>query len=396
MTPVLDNARAGAAGTDAPSAAGPPEAGRGESAGAARPGWSRGRVLRGLAAAAVGATVLVLGLPVISGANWSQTASVLARVSGEQVVLLGVVWLAGLWVHTIALSAAMPGLSHSRAFYLNLTGSAASNVIPLGGAAGTAVNYWSCREWGFSKTAFVRWALVTNLFDNALRLVLPATAAVWMALSSRQVEGGLLGTAVTSLVVVAAYLGVAWLLLERDWADRLLERSARRWAERLGVDTSGQPWAPRVATFREETKVLLRRATGWLVLGKTAYAASQAWLLWLCLIALGDVPPVQAAFAAFAVERALSLAVVTPGGSGVVELGTAGVLVALGVDGAHAAAAVLLYRAYTFLAEVPGGALLLVATLVRRRLQPGGRGPRAQERRTGAATARHTGTGASR
>ena len=70
--------------------------------------------------------------------------------------------------------------------------------------------------------------------------------------------------------------------------------------------------------------------------------------------------------AAFAVERVLTLVVLTPGGAGLAETGTVGVLVAFGVDPASAVAGVLLYRLFTFALEIPvGGAAALGWLLTR-------------------------------
>jgi uncharacterized protein (TIRG00374 family) len=105
--------------------------------------------------------------------------------------------------------------------------------------------------------------------------------------------------------------------------------------------------------------------------GKAGYAVLQAFLLWLCLRWLGgDVSP-AVAFAAYAAERVLSLAVLTPGGSGVVEVGMTGVLVAFGVEPAVAAAAVLVYRALVVGMEVPTGGAAMGWWLVSRRRSQG-------------------------
>jgi uncharacterized membrane protein YbhN (UPF0104 family) len=105
---------------------------------------------------------------------------------------------------------------------------------------------------------------------------------------------------------------------------------------------------------------LVATAWGRLTVGKMLYALAQAWLLWLCLDFMGERPMLAIAFAAFAAERVLSLAVVTPGATGIVELGMTGFLVRMGTDPVHAAAAVLLYRTFVVGMEVPvGGAGLL-------------------------------------
>jgi uncharacterized protein (TIRG00374 family) len=101
--------------------------------------------------------------------------------------------------------------------------------------------------------------------------------------------------------------------------------------------------------------------------GKLAYAALQAVLLWLCFRVIGAEVHPAVIGAAFAVERILTMAAITPGATGIVELGMVGVLVALGVEAAPAAAGVLLYRAFIFGMEIPVGGLAFGAWLVRTR-----------------------------
>ena len=67
-----------------------------------------------------------------------------------QLVALVALWALGLLSHTVTLTAALPTLTHRRALTLSLTGSAVANVLPLGGAAGIALNYRMTRHWGFT------------------------------------------------------------------------------------------------------------------------------------------------------------------------------------------------------------------------------------------------------
>ncbi len=60
------------------------------------------------------------------------------------------------------------------------------------------------------------------------------------------------------------------------------------------------------------------------------YLALQAALLWTCLHMLGNQFTGAAVLTAFAVDRLLTAVPLTPGGSGVVEAGTAAALIALG------------------------------------------------------------------
>ena len=91
-----------------------------------------GRVGTVAVPAAGGLALVAFGGPLVAGINWASV---------------------GLWVQTVAIAAVLPGLSPSRAFFLNLAASAASNLVPLGGTAGTALNYGTCRRWDSRLTA---------------------------------------------------------------------------------------------------------------------------------------------------------------------------------------------------------------------------------------------------
>ena len=334
------------------------------------PGGGRGgrRAARLLVSAALATGIVAVALPRVAGARWDDIAHALASVSLAQLVLLGLVWLAGLWVHTPALTAALPGLSHRRALLLNLTGSFVSNLLPLGGAAGTVANWRMARSWGFASPAFARWALVTNLFDTALKLALPGVALLWLAAAGLG-TGGTVGTAAyVGLGLLTAVVLGAWLVARDDravtWAGRCADRVGARF---LVLRPPPEGYAARAAAFRRDSAALVAAGWGRMAAGKLAYAFLQAALLWLSLRVLGSWVSPAVVLAAFAVERILSMVVITPGATGVVEVGMTGVLAALGVDPTAAAAGVLLYRAFTFGMEIPVGGLSMLAWSVRGR-----------------------------
>lgn len=334
------------------------------------PGGGRGgrRAAKLLASGALATGILALALPRVTGAQWDDIAHALTSLSSAQLVLLTIVWLAGLWAHTPALTAALPGLSHRRALLLNLTGSFVSNLLPLGGAAGTVANWRMARSWGFASPAFARWALVTNLFDTTLKLALPGIALLWLAAAGVD-AGGAVGVAAYVGLGLLTAVGVAlWLLARDDRAVTGLGRLADRVCSHVRVlRPPVEGYATRAAMFRSDSAALV--ASGWwrMASGKIAYAALQAGLLWLSLRALGELVNPAVVLAAFAVERILSMVVITPGATGVVEVGMTGVLVALGVDPTTSAAGVLLYRAFTFGMEIPVGGLSMLAWSLSRR-----------------------------
>ena len=115
------------------------------------------------------------------------------------------------------------------------------------------------------------------------------------------------------------------------------------------------------------TSDLIRRAWPRLTLATAAYLGLQAVLLAGCLRAAGVHLPITETLAAFAVNRALTTAVVTPGGVGITETGTLALLLSLGAPAPQATAGVLLFAAFTYALEIPLGGLAWAVVLTRRR-----------------------------
>lgn len=320
-----------------------------------------GAAARWAAGAATATVVVALAIPRVTGTSWQPVIDALGRPSAVQLALLAVLWLAGLWVHTPALTAALPGLTHRRALVLNLGGSCVSNLLPLGGAAGTALNWRMARSWGFRSPDFGRWALLTNLSDTAVKLLLPGVVLCWFGISGDAGVARLVGPAVLGMTLLALLLA-AVVLVGHD--DRALRRAGhladRVVARHPRLPSAPEGWGERAARFRSESADLVRRGWGRMLGGKLLYAVFQASLLWACLAAVGAPSAPLLVASAFVVERLLSMLVITPGATGVVEVGMAAALTALGAPAAPAAAGALLYRAFVIGMEVPVGGLALL------------------------------------
>ena len=133
-------------------------------------------------------------------------------------------------------------------------------------------------------------------------------------------------------------------------------------------------WGEAAVGFRRETIELLRER--WLSLSVTTLV-SQVSLYAVLLIALrnlgvsDDQVGWAEVLAAFAFVRLLSALPITPGGLGVVELGLTAALVGAGGGRPEVVAAVLVFRALTYLAPIPFG----IATYVVWRRHQGWRRP---------------------
>ena len=284
----------------------------------------------------------------IAGVGWRDVWDAVRGVSLGELATLAAIWAAGLVIYSSVLAAAMPGLGMKRGLLLNLSGSAVANVLPLGGAVATALNWRMMRAWGHSTPAFVAFSVLTNALDVIAKLLLPLVAVASLAAVSRHVP---------TLLWVAAAVGVLVLLA----AAGLRELVRRR---------RGRPTSPPMARWwtRLETAVrdsndridqLLRRGWRRLLPGSIAYVAAQVALLGYALHVVGLDMPLATLLAAAAIERLGTVLPVTPGGVGVAEIGTIAWLVATGLSPAAVVAGVLIYRVFLVVLEIPVGGVLL-------------------------------------
>ena len=117
-------------------------------------------------------------LPRVTGADGQDVLEHLSQLSAGQLVLLVVVWLAGLWAYTYVLCGSLPGLTHMQALTLNLSGSAVSNLVPFGGAVGIGVTFAMTASWGFRPSRVALSTVVTGLWNVLAKLALPLVALV--------------------------------------------------------------------------------------------------------------------------------------------------------------------------------------------------------------------------
>lgn len=286
----------------------------------------------------------------VAHVGWAEVGATLRQVAPEQLLLLALVWFGGLAVYSLVLSAALPGLGVARSLLLNLSGSAVSNVMPLGGAAGTALNWRMVTRWGHSSRAFAAFCLLTNALDVLAKLVLPLVAVAGLALVGGHVPTTLRVLAACCAAVLAGGV-LAGPLVRRIAAGA---RSRHRFVGRLREQATDS-WA----RIRE----LLRADSPRLLLASAGYIAAQVALLDVSLHTVGLQPPLTVVIMAAAIERLGTLLPITPGGTGVAEVGAIASLIGTGLPPVQVVAGVLLCRIFLVLMEIPLGGTLLVGWL---------------------------------
>ena len=297
---------------------------------------------------------------IISGLTWGDIG-ILAAVALLNVLTFGPPWMA-----------ALPGLSFRNSLTVSLASTAIANVAPGGDAVGLATTFAMLRGWGYERARATLALVVFTVWNQLANVLFPVIAIVLLALEGQKsrllqvaaVIGGVI------LVVVLAAFTIA-LRSESgarrvgDLAQRLLDRVLRlvRRPPAVGVTEA-------VIRFRTDSLDLLRRR--WLALTVTTVVGHLT--VWLVLVASLRVVGVDSSqvslvesFAAWSLVRLLTAIPITPGGLGIVELGLTGTLVGFGGDQEEVVAAVLLYRALTFLPPIPLG---LFALLTFRRRHP--------------------------
>ena len=324
------------------------------------------RIIQSLISTAVVVGIFVGVMPRIAsyGDVWD-TIRAMSRLELLALFLVGVWNLVTYW---FVLVAALPGLRLREAAVVNQASTAVSNTLPGGGAIGVGVTVAMLRSWGFRMGAITRSALVTGIWNNFVKLGMPVVALALLAFEGGATVARVIAAMVGVAALVASVVGFG-LVLRSEWAAERVGKFFGRLVDRLRGLARKPPlgsWAERAVAFRRDTIGLLQNR--WLSL-TFASLVSHLSLFAVLLVALRNVGISQddltwiETLAAFAFVRLVSALPVTPGGVGVVELGYAAVMT-IGMDDATSAkvvAAILLFRAITYVLPVPfGGASYVV------------------------------------
>jgi uncharacterized protein (TIRG00374 family) len=318
-------------------------------------------------AASILLVAAIFGFAIPHFASYGSVWASIQMMAWPQVLLVIITAAASLVSGWIAICAVLPSIRLRQAAAVNLGSTAVANTLPAGGALAMGVSWKMLSSWGVGAADYVLYTLVSGIWNVFARLGLPVIAVVVIVTTSRP-SAGLVAAAAGGLAVLVIMAAGFGLVLRSESfarrADTVLHRALRascRLARRPPPSAAGA-----LLGFRERAAGLLA-ARGWRI---TAATAASNLTLWLVLLAslrgLGlsqAQVPWETSLAAFAFARLLTVLPLTPGGAGITELGLAGILAA-GADGkvtAQVTAAVLLYRAVTFLLPIPGGALACLA-----------------------------------
>jgi uncharacterized membrane protein YbhN (UPF0104 family) len=325
-----------------------------------RAGWTRlaRRVVPPLISLAIVALVFWYFLPQFTSlsAVWASARS-MTWLELTTLALLAVWNLATYWFVMVA---TMPGLTYRQAAVATEASTAVSNTVPGGGALGIAMNYAMFHSWGFSRSRSSVALLVSGVWNNFAKLGMPVVALALLALMGNP-SGGRLIAGLLGVAGLAGAIAVFGMLLHSHEAAVRLGLAAERVANALLRLVRRPPvhgWEKATTKFRTRTVRLLRAR--WLSITLST-VVSHVSLYLVLLLALRHVGISNAqlgwaeVLAVFAFARLLTAIPFTPGGLGVVEFALITGLSAAGGPRAAVAAAVLIFRALTYVLPIPLG-----------------------------------------
>lgn len=323
------------------------------------------RIVQALISLVIVVGIFVGVMPLI--ADYGEVFETIRAMTGLEV---GSIVLIGLWnlaTYWFVIVAALPGLRLREAAVVNQASTAVANTLPGGGAIGVGVTIAMLTSWGFRIASIARSALVTGIWNNFVKLGMPVLALALLALEGGITPARLAAAAVGIAVLIGAIVAFA-LILKSDRLARAIGRGVGGivdWFRKLIHKEPLADWGERAAGFRTDTIGLLQHR--WMML-TFATVVSHLSLYLVLLATLRNVGVSQdelswiAVLAAFSFVRLISALPITPGGVGVVELGYAATMT-IGLDSttrAQVVAAILVFRAITYLLPIPLGAISYV------------------------------------
>jgi len=322
----------------------------------------RGRkVIRGAVSAAL--IVAAFGFALPRFASYHSVWASLQTMTWPYALLIGVAAAASLASYWFGICAVLPSLRLREAAVVNLSSNAVANTLPAGGALGMGVSWAMLSSWGVGTEEYVLYTLLSGIWNVFAKLGLPVLALLALLTVTRP-DAVLITSAAVGLGLLGALAAGLGLLLHSELfarrADLVLQRAAAI-ACRLARRRAPSRIAGSLTGFRSRAAGLLA-ARGWWITVTTAAANIILWLVLLaCLRGVGLSQAQvswQTSLAAYAFVRLVTVLPLTPGGLGITELGLVGVLAAGAGPRASAqvTAAVLLYRAVTYLPPIPLGA----------------------------------------
>jgi uncharacterized protein (TIRG00374 family) len=315
------------------------------------------RIVETVGALAITLVIFARIIPKFLEVEYRDVWAHLAETDVATLAGMTVFWGFTMWCYAGVMVHALPGLSRAQGIVTNFSGSALANVVPFGGAAGLGATYAQNLSWGFDIGSVTLSIIVSGVWNVFAKLGMPIIVLALLGIIGHATNG--LGfAAMVGFGALLAAIVVFTLVFKSERLAATVGRAAERFVNggrRLIRRPRRDGLADRVLEFRHQTVGLVRDHWRGLTVWMVLYKVSQGLLSLMAARAVGIEVGWLEIFAVYTFGELLSTIPLTPGGVGFVEAGSAGLLVSFGAPNEAALAAVLLYRTFTYLFEIPLG-----------------------------------------
>ena len=233
-----------------------------------------------------------------------------------------------------------PRMSWRTSYELGMSELAVGSIVPASGAGGLALGAWALRKSGMPGEEIARRSVAFFVLKSAVNFVAVVVVGVvmWAGVGPHRSVWLTLVPAVLAAAAIAAVALVPVWGARFSAADERPAHGWRRWARLAAVAlTDG---------VREAGRILRRR--DWRVIaGSVGYWAFDNAVLWACLHAFGEPPPLTLVLMGYLIGQLGGL-LPLPGGVGGIDGGLIGTLIVFGLPATTTVAAVLAYRVILF------------------------------------------------
>jgi uncharacterized membrane protein YbhN (UPF0104 family) len=219
-------------------------------------------------------------------------------------------------------------MSRRTSYELAVSELAVGSLLPASGAAGLAFGAWALRRGGMPAQDIGRRTVAFFVLKSAVNFVAVAVVGLvmWLGVGPETSVALTLLPAALAVLAIGAVATIPFVTTSRGWTNRVADALGE------GVREAGQ---------------ILRRGDWRVIAGSVGYWAFDNAVLWACLRAFGESPPVTVVLMGYLIGQLGGLLPI-PGGLGGIDGGLLGALVVYGLPAAATAAAILAYRVILF------------------------------------------------
>jgi putative heme transporter len=322
-----------------------------------------GKIIQSVIALVV--IVAIFGFWIPQFADYSEVWPLLGDLTAGQWLALAVAQFLNLATYWLVYMAALPGLTFWQSCVSVQTNSSIASVLPAGGAFAIGITYRFLGSWGFTPGETTELIGVSGFWNFGCKLLMPV-AAVLLLLASGESTEGLVVAALIGLAVCIVAGVVIGLSLWRETIARAIGRWADHaitWILHFFHKSTGDTLERMLIDFRRQT-IHVARTRWWFLTWSSLSSQLAAFLVFTLSmrfvgITSGQVTLVEL-FAAFCFGMLVGSIPITPGGLGTADAVFIGVVAGAGASHEAAVAGDLLFRFFTYLLQIPIGAITYV------------------------------------